>query len=262
MAPLFATTTKTFTVTSPLAGTGTLAGTLTWAIYQANYQGGDVNYIKFNIPGVTGEIEIVLTEPLYLARTTVIDATTQPSYSGQPLIRINCNQFASGFTIVPAGSGLPGGGGSTIQGLRIVNYSSNAITIFKGANSNLIANNYIGFTPLAGGSYLKNTTLAPLCRGIGLQSSNNIIRGNTISGVDNAIVLAGDLSTSPAVLCRNNTIEGNFIGTDPTGQTTIGNRSDGIFLTAGAQDNLIGPGQCARRHGFIRCGAPARHCDW
>jgi hypothetical protein len=159
------------------------------------------------------------------------------------LIRINCSQFASGFTIVPAGSGLPGGGGSTIQGFRITNYSSNAITIFKGADSNVIANNEIGFAPLpVSGTYLKNTTVAPQCRGIGIQSSSNTIRGNTISGVDNAITLAGDITASPAVPCRNNTIERNFIGTDPSGAKKIGNTSDGIFVAAGAQDNLIGPG--------------------
>ena len=45
--------------------------------------------------------------------------------------------------------GLPGGGGSTIQGFRIINYSSNAITIFNGADGNTVADSQIGFTPLA-----------------------------------------------------------------------------------------------------------------
>src|SRR3954451_12392141 len=87
---------KTFKVTSTVAGPPTAVGTLTWAVYQANYQGGDINNISFNIPG-SGELEITLSEPLYIARPTVVDATTQPGYSGQPLIRINCNGFASGF---------------------------------------------------------------------------------------------------------------------------------------------------------------------
>lgn len=237
-------TSATFVVTSAGASRD-VPGTLTWAVYQANYLGADINYINFNIPGTPGETEIVLTEPLYVARRMIINAGTQSGnadYAGPPLIRINCNQFASGFTVVPAGSGLPGGGGSTIQGFRIINYSSNAITIFKGADSNLIANNHIGFAPLpAPGTYFKNTTVAPLCRGIGMESSSNVIRGNTISGVHNAITLAGDIFAQPPVLCRNNSIRDNFIGTDPTGTTRIGNDSDAIFLTAGAQDNLIGP---------------------
>ncbi|MEY2493768.1 MAG: hypothetical protein QOJ45_260 [Verrucomicrobiota bacterium] len=237
---------KTFVVTSGV-GTKDLPGSLTWAIYQANYQGADINYINFNIPGsTTGEIEITLTEPLYVARRTIINAGTQsgnPAYAGPPLIRINCNQFASGFTVVPAVAGLPGGGGSTIQGFRIINYSSNAITIFKGADSNLIANNHIGFAPQpVPGTYFKNTTVAPLCRGIGIESNSNIIRGNTISGVHNAITLGFDITAPTTSTSRNNVIEQNFIGTDPTGTGRIGNDSDGVFLGAGCEQTLIGPG--------------------
>src|SRR5437763_325169 len=84
-------TVKTFTVTSTAAGPPTAVGTLTWAVYQANYQGGDINYINFNVPG-SGELEIILGEQLYIGRATVLDATTQPGYAVQPLIRINCNK--------------------------------------------------------------------------------------------------------------------------------------------------------------------------
>lgn len=238
-------TTQSYVVTSTSASRD-VSGSLTWAVYQANYFGAEINYINFNIPGATGEVEIVLTEPLYIARPMVINAGTQsgnPAYAGPPLIRINCNRFASGFTIVPAGSGLPGGGGSTIQGFRIINYSSNAITIFNGADSNLIANNHIGFAPLpAPGTYFKNTIVAPTCRGIGMESNNNVIRGNTISGVHNAITVGFDIFAPTSPTCRNNKFEHNFIGTDPTGASRIGNDSDGIFLGAGAQQNLIGPG--------------------
>ena len=244
VTPTRATTISTFAVTSAGASRD-VPGTLTWAVYQANYLGADINYINFNIPG-TGEIEIVLTEPLYIARRMVINAGTQsgnPDYAGSPLIRINCNQFASGFTIVPAGSGLPGGGGSTIQGLRIINYSSNAITIFRGADSNLIANNHIGFAPLpVPGTYFKNTTVSPLCRGIGIESNNNMIRRNTISGVHNAITLGFDIHLLTSPTSTNNSFENNFIGTDPTGTVRIGNDSDGIFFGAGCQQNLVGPG--------------------
>lgn len=244
VTPVMAVPSKTFVVTS--TGSANVPGTLTWAIYQANYQGGDINYINFNIPGVTGEAEIVLSEQLYIARPTVLNAATQsgnPNYAGPPLIRINCNKFASGFTIVPALNGLPGGGGSTINGFRIMNYTSNAITIFKGANSNVITNNHIGWAPLkTPGTYFKNTTVSPECRGIGMESSSNVIRGNTISGVHNGITLAGDIFAAKPMFCRKNVIEHNFIGTDPTGTSIIGNDSDAIFLTAGAQENLIGPG--------------------
>ena len=246
-------TSKTFVVTSVL-GSKDIPNTLTWAIYQANYQGGDINHINFNIPGVTAETEITLTETLYLARPTIIDGTTQPGYAGQPLIRINCNRLDSGFIIVGVVAGIPPlsdgspstGTGSSIQGFRITNYRSNAVTILKGADSTLIANNQIGFTPLpVPGTYLRNVTLSPLCGGIGIASNSNVIRGNTISGVYNAITM-GDNVDNPAAITgtvyKNNSFDHNFIGTNPTGTASIGNDSDGIFFGAGCQQNLIGPG--------------------
>jgi hypothetical protein len=244
-----AATTKSFVVTSAAGGNATAVGTLTWAIYQVNYQGGDINYINFNIPRTSGEVEITLTETLYLARPVVINGATEPGYSGQPLIRINCNRLDSGFCLVanvagipPLSTGAPStGGGSTIQGFRIINYNSNAITILKGADSNLIANNYIGFAPLPDGTYFRNTSVTATCRGIGIESNNNVISGNTISGVHNAITLGFDINAATTPTCKNNSFDHNFIGTDPTGTTKIGNDSDGIFLGAGAQANVIGP---------------------
>ncbi|MBA2270127.1 MAG: hypothetical protein H0W20_05975 [Chthoniobacterales bacterium] len=238
-------TTKTFVVTST-GNSKDVAGTLTWAVYQANYQGGDINYINFNIPGATGDTEIVLSEPLYIARPTVINAGTQsgnPAYAGLPLIRINCNRFGAGFTVVGAGSGLPGGGGSTIQGFRFVNFTSTAISVFKGADSNTIANNHIGFTPaMPAGTFFRNITVSPQSRGIGIQSSSNIVRANIISGVDNAIVVGDDIASPTGTLYKSNVFERNFIGTDAFGMTKVGNNSHGIFFGAGSQENLVGPG--------------------
>ncbi len=137
-----ATTSKILVVTSPL-GSKDIPGTLTWAIYQANYQGAEINLINFNIPNVTAETEILLTEQLFIGRPTIIDATTQPGYNGQPLLRINGAGLSTCFNIVP-----PGGGGSTIKGFRIVNYGGVGINIAAGADGNTIANNQIGFQPL------------------------------------------------------------------------------------------------------------------
>ncbi|HMJ06120.1 MAG TPA: hypothetical protein VK474_07670, partial [Chthoniobacterales bacterium] len=67
-------TAKTFNVTST-GSSRAQPGTLNWAVFQANYAGADVNYIFFNIPGVVGQAEIVLSEPLYAARLMIIDAT-------------------------------------------------------------------------------------------------------------------------------------------------------------------------------------------
>lgn len=249
-----AATSKTYLVTNT-SGDKNVQGSLTWAVYQANYQGADLNKIEFKIPGTSaGEVEILLTETLYIARPMIIDGSTQAGYAGKPLIRINCNKLNSGFHIVGNVAGIPplsdrspsSGTGSSIQGFRIINYFANAITITQGANSTLIANNYIGFAPIGTtGTYFRNVTVSPLCGGIGIQSNSNIIRGNTISGAYNAITVGEDVDTPGAVtgaVFRKNTFEKNFIGTDPTGMTKIGNASDGIFFGGGCHQNLIGPG--------------------
>lgn len=245
-------TTMTYEVNSA-AGSHLDVGSLPWAVFQANYTGADINYINFNIPGGgTGEIVINLAETLFIARPMIIDASTEPGYSGQPRIRINCGgDLDSGFNIVKVTDGsIPplsdgsaaSGAGSTIQGFRITNYRSNGITLSHDAGGCLVEDNQIGFIPLSGGAFAKNTTDHPMGRGIGIASNSNTIRGNTISGVDNGITLGPDTTETNGFICKNNSFEDNRIGTDSTGTIKIGNTSDGIFLGLGAQGNLIGPG--------------------
>ncbi|MEQ9104334.1 MAG: right-handed parallel beta-helix repeat-containing protein [Rhodothermales bacterium] len=57
----------------------------------------------------------------------------------------------------------------------------------------------------------------------------NVISGN----VDAGIVLEGTGSTG-------NTIQGNLIGTDVSGFNSVGNGSDGVRITFGATDNVVG----------------------
>ncbi|MEY2564902.1 MAG: hypothetical protein QOH88_3095 [Verrucomicrobiota bacterium] len=256
-------TTKSFTVTSN-GSSRLVPGTLNWAVFQANYTGADVNYINFNIPSLGGEVDITLSEPLYVARLMILDGTTQPGYSGKPLIRINAAGMDSAIVLAGNVAGVPpysdgstatGGGnpgvhgvsaataGSTIQGFQIFNYAQNAITIFKEAEGNFIQKNWMGFTSVLGtGVFTHNTTAHPGSRGIGIQSNFNTIRSNTISGVSNGIVIGEPIET--AWSGRNyftNALENNNIGTDPTGSVVIGNDSDGVFLGAGGAENFIGP---------------------
>ena len=242
-------TVSQFNVTS--AGSSrTVVGTLNWAVFQANYYGADVNYIKFNIPNVTDQATIVLSEPLYIARLMIIDGQSQPGYSGSPKIRIDANGQASAILLVgnvpnvpPTSNGAPAtSSGSTVQGVQVVNYSSNAITIFKESQGNFIQNNWMGFRSIPGSTnYWHNSDTYPNSRGIGLQSSFNTIRYNTISGVSNAITIGDDISAPSGIVYKTNSIQHNFIGTDPTGSFKIGNDSDGVFLGAGARENFIGP---------------------
>jgi len=226
-------------------------GSLNDAVFQANYNGGDVNFINFNIPSNGGVVEIVLSQTLYIARLMILNGFSQAGYQGSPLIRINANGMASGIALVGNVAGVPSfsdgrtatSSGSTIQGFQIVNYSSNAITIFNESQGNYIQNNWLGFYRTTSGGYVRNVAAHPGSRGIGLQSSFNHIRNNTISGVDNGITVGEDpLGIPTGTNYKTNSIRDNFIGTDPTGTSKIGNDSDGIFLGAGARQNFIGPG--------------------
>ena len=72
----------------------------------------------------------------------------------------------------------------------------------------------------------------------------NIISGNTLSG----IVIVG----SPA---QSNTVGPNFIGTAAGGITPLGNGGDGVSITEGASNNLIGHATVVSQANIIRFNA-------
>ncbi len=112
--------------------------------------------------------------------------------------------------------------------------TSYGFRLMGGANANFITGNYIG-TNLAGKVAFGN--------GIGVQiedgASGNTIGGiaagggNLISGNTGSGVIISGSGTS------NNTILGNFIGTNVSGTAAIGN-ANGVQLSAGASNNTIG----------------------
>jgi hypothetical protein len=218
-------------VTSLLAnGPGSLLAALTLANLSPSSK-----MISFNLPGAG---PWTITAPtLYVTAPVVIDGTTQPGYDGA-FNRV----YVEGAPGVSSVFFLTGHGGTTIKGLGIYNYDNNAITIWKDASWNFVDDNYIGFkkTPLG---ILHNTSRAPLCAGIGIQGNYNKVRRTTISGVYNGINLGEAIeAATTGLITRDNLFEYNRIGTDPTGQTTIGygNTSTGIFLGAGVISSWIG----------------------
>lgn len=227
-----------------------LAGSLPWAVMQANYATPNaLDYIKFNIPGA-GPFVITIDDTLYLNDQVVVDATSQPGYAGTPLVHVHGDGSVNSLFLLqndPAGGNLVGSSVSTIQGLEMFNFLANAVTIFNTSQGNWIQRNWIGFHQ-EGAAVSLNTGLGPgylISRGLGIQSSWNTIRNNTISGVDNGITVGDDPLggvTGPTYV--TNSFSYNMIGCDPTGTTAAGygNTSDGIFLGAGALEMWIGPG--------------------
>ncbi len=109
-----------------------------------------------------------------------------------------------------------------------------------GSDSNTVAGNYIGTSPdglsaipnvdwginLSDGAY---NTIGTNSDGIGDTAERNIISGNGREGIQ--------IGQSTAT---HNTIAGNYIGTNLTGDAAIFNAFDGIIIGAGSSDNTIG----------------------
>ncbi len=236
---------STFTVTNQSADLN-VRGSLPWAVNQSNYTSRGLDYITFNIPG-GGVHPIILNSSLYLNEQVVIDGTSQPGYNGSPLIYVQGSAATpSLFVLQNDPSQGTNSSGSTVQGLGMYAYTANAVTIFASSTGNFIQANWMGFyldATNGNGPYLTTSTFASTFpAGVGIQSSFNTIRGNTISGVYNGIIMG--VGTSPtATDYVTNSIQGNNIGTDPSGTTSVryGNQSDGIFLGSGSRRNFLGP---------------------
>jgi hypothetical protein len=225
------------------------SGSLPWAVQQANST-PELNFINFNIPG-SGIHTININSALSLKNQVVIDGTSQPGFNGTPLISVQGNANVSDlFDLSPNSSD------STIMGLDMYDYTSDAVVVTSGGN--FIQNNWIGFfrdpttgqvslnynlgqSNSSGGIFVSDNTP----EGIGTGSNNNVIRNNVIDGTASSGIAVlgfggsgGLINVLPSV---NNSIVDNFIGTDPSGTTAVGygNRGDGIFLGQACQNSRI-----------------------
>ncbi|MBY0528381.1 MAG: right-handed parallel beta-helix repeat-containing protein [Gemmataceae bacterium] len=105
---------------------------------------------------------------------------------------------------------------------------------------NTVAHNTIGLTA-AGKFRLGNTTGVVIDGGknntIGGSTSvdRNIISGNKVDGV---LIIGRDISQLKASP-QENIVRGNYIGTDPTGMTDLGNGRSGVRIQGGASNHIV-----------------------
>ena len=90
------------------------------------------------------------------------------------------------------------------------------------ANTLVVGNNAVLLIELDG-------SLTPSSQGLSITAGNTTVRGLVINRFSNGIFLTSG---------GNNVIEGNFIGTDPTGTLDRGNNGNGVDVGSGG--NLIG----------------------
>jgi parallel beta-helix repeat protein len=206
------------------------ADSLRQAILNANASGDSSNLITFNIAGSGPQVISLLSALPAISATVTIDGTTQPGYSGVPLIELDGSMLDGGDFQMP---GLElDGSHDVVQGLQIyhfydgidVNGPRANIVGFHGDNAQILGN-YIGLIPDPGSFIFGN--------------QNN---GITIDGGSVGSVLADGAVISGNVIYGNNgdgiamihahaaTITGNIIGLDPTGTLRASNTVDGINL--------------------------------
>ncbi len=234
--------TGTYTVTT-IADTG--VGSLRRALDSANTKAG-LNIISFNILG-SGVHTITPSTPLpQITDATIIDGYTQPGSSpntnnpGQPnnaviLIEIN------GTNSQPGNYGACININSTnvtIKGLAINRSPNAAIGIYfynQQPSGIKIEGNYIGTNP-SGTQALANNYGVQIegCNGVLIggttPESQNIISGNTINGVGIGTLTSGG---------SNHIIQGNLVGTDASGTSSIPNGT-GIRLAYQTRNVLVG----------------------
>ncbi len=200
------------------------AGSLRQAILDANNNAG-ADAIGFDIPG-TGVRTIAPASALpTVADPVTIDGTTQPGFSGSPIVELN----GAG-----AGAGVDGlaisAGESTVRGMAINRFSRHGILLQSGGG-NTVAGNYIGTD--AGGA----VSLGNGFSGVRVDASDDNTIGGTPVGAGN--VISGNEEGIRLQFTTGSVVRGNHIGTDKSGTADLGNASGGVFLV-NASGNTIG----------------------
>ncbi|MEO8500831.1 MAG: Calx-beta domain-containing protein, partial [Vicinamibacteria bacterium] len=210
----------------------TLHCSLREAIEAVN-SGAVAPFITFNIPSpATAPYVIHLLSSLPpLTRTVTIDGTSQPGYSGEPIVEIR----GSFIGFWPSGLQVQAGASSSIiRGLSLKDFQGFSGAISVEALQVTIEQNYIGVNAadIAAGS---STGFLPDGNYIGIQlgpgASYAAIRYNVISGNSSA-----GIWISPGLNSYLNTITSNFIGTDRTATVAIPNNVGIWVASSGGTD--------------------------
>jgi len=135
-------------------------------------------------------------------------------------------------------------GGYTPAERNVISGNEGGVAIFGSVtDGNLVVGNYIG-VDASGTAALPND-----CNGMDIRAPNNTIGGltpdarNVVSGNGcNGIMLAGSDS-------RNNTVVGNYIGTDASGTGALPNSYHGVAIQEGAANNTVAGNVIAHNHG-------------
>jgi hypothetical protein len=238
------------TVTSTANGVDYLDGVITLreAIEFANAHPG-ADAIAFAIPesdpnfnATTGEFSIRPTTALPpITEQATIDGYTQPGASpnsngpGQgdnATIKIALDGVAG----PPTATGLEfaAGSGSVVTGLAIHRFLF-GVVIRGPSTATSVRGNFLG-TDAAGAVAMPNTASVALL----LDASDNRIENNLISASGFGIIVGAQSTVSEASHVSGTIITGNYIGTDASGLSALGNGT-GILINSSEDSQVGGP---------------------
>ncbi len=204
------------------------AGSLRQAILDADNSSG-ANVIAFALSDSSLHTISVQSPLPAITNPVTLDGTTQPGFTGSPLIELD----GSGAGGNAAGLQITAGN-STVRGLVINGFSQSGIAIIgSNASGNVIEENYIG-TDATGTTAVANVV------GVDINGASNNTIGGTTPEARNLI--SGNSQTGiriEGMQAHGTLIQGNYIGTDLTGQSALAN-GNGILLTNSASGNSIG----------------------
>ncbi len=210
----------TYTVTAQgESGPGSIGA----AIQSSNASVGVLDTIEFDIPGTPPFLVMLFMGIPTITDPVILDATTQPGYTGTPLFQIRQGLGnGAGLTLASTASGSTIRGLSfsdLVEGLRIEGDGNTIEGCFFGTDvtGTTADGNGVGIDIVGGNDNVIGGTTAP---------ARNLISGNTGYGVR---VLEGS----------GNQIRGNLIGTKVNGSEALGNLI-GISITGGGDGNVIG----------------------
>ena len=203
--------------------------TLRAAIQEANQRPGK-DSIHFNIES-PGSIDGFLPP---IKAPVRIDGATQPGFVNKPIIEIDGTR-SGGLT----SSGLIlDTDDSLIRGLAIHGFDNQIVSRGGGHE---IRGNFLG---------VSIDGISRLADGVGIRIDNGSTKGNTIGGVrpvggtcvDPCNLISGNGNGGIVILgSSHDVIQGNFIGTDQTGERIVGNGGHGIrYFGQESTDQKIG----------------------
>ncbi|HUA65564.1 MAG TPA: M12 family metallopeptidase [Alphaproteobacteria bacterium] len=224
-------------------------GSLRAALYYVTDHPGSV--VTFNIPTSdlgysNGVFNIHLTGmlPPLVSNGMVIDGSTQPGFAGKPLIVVDGSQILPETYTSDTGL-LVYSSSNQVKDVSFSGFNWNGLTFtYADASNNVVSGCWIGVdrtgtnpAPNAYQGILVTSGSAHNTFGGTTPAARNVISGNSQYGI-----YIGGTNTG------GNLIEGNYIGTDPSGSIAVPNGLSGVFIGGTTTGNTIGGASAGARN--------------